>query len=437
MKKDKNKQINRNIDPKEKKEMSRRNFLFGVGSLMIGGVLGGGLLSGCKEESTTTKIVSSIRTVSVPTTVEVPVTSTVTETAVDTVTETATVTETETVTEKVAEPKTITITDVLGREVTLDLPINKISWAHMSISEGILAMGAWDRVVTRDGVVEDDILYPGLYELPVITAPQNSYDLDYEKLYEFEPDVFITADLPLEGLDEIIDRLEPDIPVVVLNLYDQGVLADGLQTLGKMFGAEQRAEDIIDWYQNIESIITDATSQLSDEEKPTVFLKMGWNAADIQTFTNEMSGFAKLWEQVGCLNIAADLPSQGGWVQTIDPEWLITADPEFIFVFDDNTETIGLHIDDESKAQAYLEEVMALPSFVDGTAVREGNVYMLDPAIVSSPRMILRSAYIAKAAHPDLFEAMDPQVFHQDYITRFLEMDIDLDEQGLFVYPEL
>ena len=435
MKKHKNKQLNRNTDPKEEENMSRRNFLFGAGSLIVGGALGGGLLSGCKERIvTTTKVVSSTKTVSVPTTVEVPVTTTVTETSG--VTETATVTETTTVTETIAEAKTVTVTDSLGREVTLDLPLNKISWSHMSISEGILAMGAWDRTVSRDGIVDDDILYPGLHELPVITAPQNAYDLDYEKLYELEPDVFIAADLPLEGLDEIIERLEPDIPVVVLNLYDHGVIADGLKTLGKMFGAEQKAEDIIDWYQNIESIITDATSQLSDEEKPTVFLKMGWNAADIQTFSNEMSGFAKLWEQVGCLNIAADLPSQGGWVQTIDPEWLITADPEFIFVFDDNIETIGLHIDDESKAQAYLEEVMALPSFVDGTAVREGNVYMLDPAIVSSPRMILRSAYIAKAAHPDLFEDMDPQVFHQDYITRFLKMDIDLDEQGLFIYPE-
>ena len=45
-------------------------------------------------------------------------------------------------------------------------------------------------------------------------------------------------------------------------------------------------------------------------------------------------------------------------------------------------------------------------------------------------------AYLAKWLHPDLFKDFDPQAIHQEYLTRFMGIDYDLDEHGVFVYPE-
>ncbi|NLL89906.1 MAG: hypothetical protein GX226_02220, partial [Dehalococcoidales bacterium] len=57
MKKHNKKQFNRvnknDNCQSERGDMSRRHFLLGAGSLVFGGALGGGLLSGCKEEVTT------------------------------------------------------------------------------------------------------------------------------------------------------------------------------------------------------------------------------------------------------------------------------------------------------------------------------------------------------------------------------------------------
>jgi iron complex transport system substrate-binding protein len=44
-------------------------------------------------------------------------------------------------------------------------------------------------------------------------------------------------------------------------------------------------------------------------------------------------------------------------------------------------------------------------------------------------------AYMAKWLNPDLFEDFDPQVLHQEYIDKFLKIDYDLNERGVFVYP--
>jgi iron complex transport system substrate-binding protein len=45
--------------------------------------------------------------------------------------------------------------------------------------------------------------------------------------------------------------------------------------------------------------------------------------------------------------------------------------------------------------------------------------------------------YMARLFHPDLFEDLDPEAFHQDFLTEFQGLDYDLDEHGVFVYPPI
>jgi len=90
--------IPENEEKKQPSEVSRRDFLVGAGTVVVGGAIGAGLLSGCGETVTTTVKETSTKTV--PTTITAPGT-TVTETKtvpgeggqVITVTETRTITE--------------------------------------------------------------------------------------------------------------------------------------------------------------------------------------------------------------------------------------------------------------------------------------------------------------------------------------------------------
>jgi iron complex transport system substrate-binding protein len=79
---------------------------------------------------------------------------------------------------------------------------------------------------------------------------------------------------------------------------------------------------------------------------------------------------------------------------------------------------------------------MEMDAFAGGKAVEDGKVYLYESELGNTPRIIVGIAYWAKWFHPELFSDLDPKVIHQEYLTDFLGIDYDLDEHGVFVYPE-
>jgi iron complex transport system substrate-binding protein len=96
-------------------------------------------------------------------------------------------------------------------------------------------------------------------------------------------------------------------------------------------------------------------------------------------------------------------------------------------------------MDDTAFIIAEREAIMTRPELTEVTAVKSGRVYAIEcMGFVYGPSHIAGLAYMAKWCHPDLFEDLDPQAIHQEYLTRFQGLDYDLDKHGVFVYhPEL
>jgi iron complex transport system substrate-binding protein len=335
------------------------------------------------------------------------------------------------------EPETVTITDSSGREVTINKPVESIVFSHYSMAEALRIVNVWNRVVGIDGYISDPILYSNIDELPVISEPMNLYGVNYEKVFELHPDIFLTAYIPMPGFDDMVSNLEPEIPVVALNLYEPDTIVENFQKLGLILGQEDEAEEFIEFYKGVEADISAVTSKIPEEDKPRKFYKTGWgNVADLMTFSDDMLGVPYRNELTGCINIAADLPSQGGWVQAVDPEWLIEQNPDVIIGGDPNPGVFGLGIDDTSAAEALRNEIMKLDVFSGGSAVKNENVYVTAPEFFGTPRYIVSLAYQAKWFHPDLFQELDPKAIHQEYLTKFMRIDYDLEKHGVFVYPE-
>ena len=57
--------------------------------------------------------------------------------------------------------------------------------------------------------------------------------------------------------------------------------------------------------------------------------------------------------------------------------------------------------------------------------------------MLGGPHLLFTTAYMAKWFYPDIFEDLDPEVIHQEYLDRFQELDYDLDEHGVFAYPPI
>jgi iron complex transport system substrate-binding protein len=76
--------------------------------------------------------------------------------------------------------------------------------------------------------------------------------------------------------------------------------------------------------------------------------------------------------------------------------------------------------------------------FADLTAVQNNHVYIIAGDFRNNAMGgVLGAVYLAKTLYPDLYSDLNPQTIHQDYITQFLRLNYNLDEQGVFLYPAL
>lgn len=339
--------------------------------------------------------------------------------------------------EKTADDFTpITITDVLGREVTINKPVRSIAYSHYGTADALKILDVWDIVVARDGYSNDKSVFTNLDEIPPLSPPMGSpYEPNMELLYELNPDLFILEVIPMPGLEDLIKTLSGTISVVAIKTYNPDEIANSLNLLGSLLGKEKEAAEYVAWYNNLEKSISDKTKNLKEEEKIRLFYKAGYgNVEDLMTFSNALSYIPARNRITGCINIAADLPSQGGWVPSLDSEWLVSQDFDVLLIGDPLQGVYGSSLSDFSALKKYREDVMALSVFKETSAVKNDRVYMIGDGFFGTPRFIIGFAFMAKWFHPELFTDFDPAQLNQEYFTRFLRTDMDVINNGVFVY---
>ncbi|AKB51604.1 Periplasmic binding protein [Methanosarcina barkeri str. Wiesmoor] len=339
------------------------------------------------------------------------------------------------------EDTQITIIDALGREVTLDKPAERIAYTHYSVAEVLKAIGAWDRVVARDGYISDENFYPNLDEIPAICPARNPLDINYEKTIEAKPDVLILPKFDWYGTtDEIINTLEPDIPVVFVDTLNPDSFCDNVTIIGKVVGNEEQAQEYTDFYSGIYDSIVTKTSQIAPEDRLNVFYKAFSDTPEqIKTYGKDMPGGNEFFNAAGSKNIAGDLPFAYG---DVDKEWVLKQNIDAIVVmcWDQHyPDVFGYNVNDSEmaseKGKEIQEEIMRQDVFTHTDAVKNKKVYLLHNELLSTPRNIIAVAYMAKWFYPDLFPDLDPQALHQEYLDRFIEADYNLSNTGMFAYP--
>ena len=329
----------------------------------------------------------------------------------------------------------LTLVDSADRTVTVNKPVERIVTASVASTETVKTLKAQDKVV---GVVmyveDDDIFFPELSKLPSVGGWSTDTPPDYEKILELNPDIVIAYSeytVPFE------ETLEPaGIAVVRLDFYKPipEVMLEEIEKLGYILNKREEAEEFIDFYEGYMNTINERVEGLSKEDKPLIYFE-AWG--DYSTWSKGSGGWGDmLITQAGGINIAADLPSESGYIYEVDPEWLIEQNPEMI-LRQAYYASSGYDEDDPSEVEALRDAIMSRPELAEVTAIKNEDVYVLSWHLVSTARHFVCAAYMAKWFHPELFEDLDPKALHQEYLTEFQGLDIDLDEKGVFVYPPL
>lgn len=326
----------------------------------------------------------------------------------------------------------VTITDGLAREVTVSTPVKHIAYSHYSAAEVLKILDAWDLVTARDGFTSDKIIFTNLDEIPALGPPMgNCYEPNFEILFNMDIDLFIVDIVPLPGMEELIKTLEPEITVVALDTHDPGKICDSIEKLGILIDRGKEAREYIAWYTDIVRTLINRCSTLLENEKPRVLFKSGYGSPeDLMTVLREESYSGVRDRCTGSVNLATDLPSEGRYITTIDPEWLITQELDAVVVLDP-VPIYGALMEDYAPLIEYRRKVMGIPALAGSRAVKTDSVYMLS----SNTPCVIEFAYMAKWFHPEIFEDFTPSALHQEYLSRFMDVDVDFPMQRIYAYP--
>lgn len=279
-------------------------------------------------------------------------------------------------------PFPITLTDDLGREVTLsELPQRLISLAP-SNTEILFAVGAGDQVV---GVTQYCNYPPEAQERDQIGG-FSAKTISVEKIVALEPDLVLAAGSIHQPVIEALEQV--NIPVYALDPNTLEEVYTRLELVGRLTGHEEEAAQVVAEMQDRVAAVSERVGAIPQEDRLSVY----WEVFDEPRMTAGPATFTgQLIELAGGVNIFADV---GEDYPQISDEEVIGRNPAVIM----GPETMGEKLTIETVAQR--------PGWDQIDAVQNARIYLFDGDMVSraGPRLAEVLEVMSQALYPDLFE---------------------------------
>jgi iron complex transport system substrate-binding protein len=314
----------------------------------------------------------------------------------------------------------ITITDAVGREVTLSEPADAI----VAIGPGALRLyvyaGNLDYVVGVEQMETGDVsgkpymlANPQLAELPVIGQGGPNNAPDAEAILTVAPDViFSTYATDPATADEL--QKQTGIPVIALSYGGFGItsifgetIQNSLSIIGQAIADPTQADQTIALLQSTYDDLSARTSDIPAESKPTVYVG-GLGSRGAHGIESTQAQYALL-DVINAINVV-DETEQAGSIM-IDKEKLLEWNPDYIFI-------------DQGGFASVQEDQQKNPEFYQAlAAIQNGNVYSQLPYNYYSTNLdtaIADAYYLGKTIYPDAFADIDPIEKADEIYTAFL-----------------
>ena len=308
----------------------------------------------------------------------------------------------------------ITVTDAFGREVSIPENPEKIAvvgsgsmryFVYLGIDlDDVCAVDYQDSKLNIEtvNVRPYALANPEILEIPEVGPAKGV--VDNEKLLMSGADILFMGGASSSNA-EVANEIQEKTGVPVVMFYTGNYVTDAekiqatLLMLGEILGKEQRAKDLIAYFDAVEADLKKRVAGLSAEE--TVYVGgVSYNGV------HGLDGTDPTYYPFAVLNIknaAAEVTSvsQTGYAQ-ISKEKLLAWDPDFILV-DLSTLTAA-----EGGA---LVELKNDPSYRELTAVKNSMVYTVNPHTsmnVNHETTLANAYFIGKLLYPEQFEDIDP-----------------------------
>ncbi|MBO9509398.1 ABC transporter substrate-binding protein [Thalassospira sp. A3_1] len=345
--------------------------------------------------------------------------------------------------------ETITLTDVSGREVTIEVPVK-----HMILGEGrfLPSLGILDpenpvrwvagmmgefKNLDPATFAQYQAKFPEIDDIPLV-GRSGEATFSVEKAITVEPDVAIFGinggHGPGSDSHEVLRQFgAAHIPVVMIDFRSEPFenTPKSIRILGKLMGKEDQAEAFIKFYEDNLAKVTSGLQAISD--KPKVFLesRVGLHGSCCEAMGNQMIG--KFVEMAGGQNIFADrIP---GVISQISVEQLLVDQPDIYVATAIGGATmtdeqnvgriiLGTYADAET-SRASLAKNMERTGLPQLDAVKNGKVYAAWHHFYNTPMNVTLLQAMAKWFHPDQFSDLDPDATLAEFFDRFQPVALD------------
>jgi iron complex transport system substrate-binding protein len=334
----------------------------------------------------------------------------------------------------VGKEKELTIIDSSQTIVTINKPLKRVFISSYTV-ETLRSIKVDLKDIMVGATTLDLSFFQEFSDVPQVPSVAGGRIDDTEAVLNLNPDVVIFLNV---YPDKRIVYEAAGITTIVFGVNVLETYALAIRMQGYIFDKEDEAEEFIDWYETILNTTNERVKNIPEEKKPKVYSESAWKLYS----TYSRRGYIA---DAGGIDIFA-----GQEDGSVDPEAVADRNPDIIIkgvtslVGRWGPEVGGYGVDagDTADIEKIWEEIMNRPELQGVTAVKEKEVYIMSQHFASgftrSARPFLQVIYMAKWFQPDVFEDLDPKAIHQEYLTRFQGLDIDLDKKGVFVYhPEV
>ena len=338
----------------------------------------------------------------------------------------------------------ITVTDIAGREVRVNAPIQR---AVLGEGRQLYMIAALDRenpakriVGWRKDLIDADpatyqaylAKFPAFGGIPAFAGLEQSL-IDIETTIAQKPDVVFLNLETQQAVDEAnyVEKLGAlGIPVIYVDFrHDpEHNTEPSIRLFGKLFDQEARAEEFVTFRANEIARVTDKLAQI-DLVRPKVFIDRAAGFYEDCCHSFGDGNFGAMVEMAGGDNIAKDfIPGTFG---QINAEQVLISSPDHVIVTSAAWDAYvpgGKWVPvgpgaDADLVEKKLEYYPTRPAYLGIAAQKTHAFHAVWHQFYNSPYQFVAIQQMAKWFHPDLFADLDPDETFRQLHDRFLPID--------------
>ena len=340
-----------------------------------------------------------------------------------------------------ADPTLGTVTDLLGRQVKVHLPVRRVilgEGRQLYLVAALDTQNPIERIVgwRKDLIQSDPDTYgaylrkfPDIARIPTFGGFEDG-TFDIEQAISQRPDVIILNIEAQHATEDAryIEKLDAlGIPVVYVDFRNNPMqnTEPTMRLFGQLFGKQARAEAFIDFRNQQIRRVTDVI-EARHPARPKVFIERigGYTDDCCLSFGNE--NFGLFVEMAGGDNIAKGIiPTTFG---QLNAEQVVVANPAQVVVTSANWEAFapGGHWvgvgpgADMAQARKKLAWYTQRPAYADIKAQDDQAFHAIWHQFYNSPYQFVAIQQLAKWFHPTLFADLDPDAAFRQLHEQFL-----------------